>query len=88
MFLFFSSNDAIINLSGLTSNNIPVTPTTDAFIGVNDSTKSINSETVPEELSKYHYDFKIKEYIDSVCMDKFPPWKPELLMEVSILSQK
>ena len=44
-----SSNDGIINLSGLTSNNVPVTPITDAIIEVNCSTKNLDSETVPEE---------------------------------------
>ena len=42
-----SSNDGIINLSGLTSNNIPVTPSTDAIIDVNGSIKNLDSETVP-----------------------------------------
>ena len=83
-----SSNDEIINLSGLASNNIPVTPTTDAIIDVNGSTTNLDSETVPEELSKYHNNFKIKEYIDSVCMDMFVPWEPKLLIDVFILSQK
>ena len=79
-----SSNDEIISLSGLTSNNIPVTSTTDAIIDVHNSTKNIDSETAPEELSKYHNKFKIKEYIDSVCMDIFAPWEPN----VCIISQQ
>ena len=44
-----SSNYEIINLSCLTFNNIPVTPTTDAIIDVNDSIKNLDSETIPEE---------------------------------------
>ena len=82
-----SSNDKIINLSGVTSNKIPVTPTTDAIIAVNGSTKNLNSETVLDELSKHHSNFKIKEYSDSVCMDILVPWKPKILMDACILSQ-
>ena len=44
-----SSNNEIINLSTLTSNNILLSPTTDANIDVNGSTKNLDSETVPEE---------------------------------------
>ena len=83
-----SSNNKIINLSCLTSKNIPVIPTTDAIIDVNGSTKNLDGETVPEELSIHHNNFKIKEYIDSVCMDIFAPRKPKLLMDVCIPSQK
>ena len=71
-----SSNDEIIYLIGLTSNNISVISTTDAIIDVNSSTKNLNSETILEEYSKHHNNFKIKEYIDSVCMDMFAPWQP------------
>ena len=53
-------NDEIINLNGLNSNNIPVTPTTNAIINVNGSTKNIDSEIVPVELSIHHNDFKNK----------------------------
>ena len=45
-----SSNNEIINLSTLTSNNILLSPTTDANIDVNGSTKNLDSETVLEEL--------------------------------------
>ena len=83
-----SPNDDIINLSGFTSNHIPVTPTTDATIDVNSSTKPLDSETVTEEISIHHNNFKIKEYFDSVCMDMFAPWEPKLLMDVCILSHK
>ena len=81
-----SSNDEIINLSGLTSKIIPVTPTTDAIIDVNGSTKNLDSETVPEELSNHHYNFKNKVYIDSVCMNVFASWEPKLFINVCILS--
>ena len=33
-------------------------------------------------------DSKIREYIDSVCVDMFSSWEPKLLMDVYILSQK
>ena len=69
-----TSDVEIINLCGFISNNISVAPTTDAIINVYGSTKSLYSATVPEELSKHHNNFKIKEYIDSVCMDMFAPW--------------
>ena len=55
-----SSNDEIINLSGFASNNIPDVSTNDAIIDVNGSTKNLDSETVPEELSIHHNNFKIK----------------------------
>ena len=71
-----SSNDEIINLSGLSSNNIPVTPTTNAIIDVNGSAKNLDSETVAEELSKHHNNYNIKELFDSVCMDMFALWNP------------
>ena len=47
--------------------------TTDAIIDVDGSTKKLGSETVPKELSMHHDNFKIKEYIDSVCMDMLTP---------------
>ena len=84
--ILLSSNDEIINLSGLTSNNIPVTLTTDAIIDANGSTKNLDSETVPEELSKHHNKFNIKEYIDSVCM--FSSWERNFSMDVCILSHR
>ena len=83
-----SLDDEIFNLSGLTFNNIPVATTTDAIIDVNGLTKNLKNETVPEEFSIHHNNFKIKEYIDSVCMDMFAPWEPKLLMDLCNLSQK
>ena len=73
-----SSNDEIINRSGFTSNNIPLTPTTDAIIDVNGSTQILNTETVPEDLSKHHNNFMIKQHIGAVCMEMFAPWEPKL----------
>ena len=32
-------------------------------------------------------DKKIKEYIDSLCIDMFSPWEPKLLMDVFILTE-
>ena len=83
-----SPNDGIINLSGLTTNNNPVTPTTDDIIIVNGSTKNLDTDIVPEEISIHHNKFKINKYIDSYCMDMFAPWEPKLLMDICILSQK
>ena len=68
-----SSNDEIIDLSGLISNNVSVTKTTDAIIDFNGSTKNTDSETVTKEFSLHYQDFKIKEYINSVCMDMIAP---------------
>ena len=64
-----SSNDGIIVLSGFTSNTVSVSKITDAIIDVNGSTKYLDSELVPKEISIHHNDFNIKEHIDSVCMD-------------------
>ena len=58
-----SSNDDIINLSGFTSNNVSVSNTTDAIIDVNGSTKNLDSQTVPEEISIHHDDFKSKNIL-------------------------
>ena len=52
-----SSNDAIINISGLTSNNVSLTKTADDFIDVNGSTKNLDSETVSEEISIHYNNF-------------------------------
>ena len=61
-----------------------VTKTADVIIDVNGSTQNLDSKTVPEELSVHHNNFKIKEYIDSVCMEMFTPWEPKLFMDVCI----
>ena len=83
-----SSNDDIINRSGFTSNNVSVSKTTDAIVDINGSTKNLDSQTVPDEISINHNDFKIKEYIEAICMYMFASWKPKLVMEVCIISQK
>ena len=74
-----SSNDEIVDFSAFTSTNFSVTKATDAIIDGNGSTKNLDSEIVPGELSIHHNDFKITEYIDSVCMDIFAPWEPYLI---------
>ena len=32
-------------------------------------------------------DKRIKEYIDSLCIDMFTPWEPQLLMDVFLLTE-
>ena len=80
-----SSNDEIINLSGLTAYNISVIQTANDIKVVNGSTKNLDTLTVPEEISIHHNNLKIKEYIDSVYIDMFAPWNPKLLMGVFTL---
>ena len=55
---------------------------------VNGLTKNPDADTVPEDISIHQDIFKIKEYIDSYCLDMFSPWEPKLLMDVCILPQK
>ena len=78
--------DDIIDLSGLTSNNVPVSKTTDAIRDVNGSTKNVDSETVPEGVPIHHNNFKIKKYINSMGMDMRSSWEPNLVIDVCILS--
>ena len=83
----YSKNDTIL-FSVFSSNNVTVSKTSFAIVDLSDSTTKEDFEKFSEEDSIHHNNFKIKEYIDSVCMDKILLWEPKLLINVWILSQK
>ena len=80
------SNDDIIDLSAFSFNNVSASKTNDAFVDLSGSTTKVDCAKVSEQVSIHHNNSKIKEYIDSVCMDMFSSYELKHLMDVCILS--